>query len=362
MEEFFWRPFQRISRPRFPHAQTPTHSPQPSDYRHRVLPPNPPPPRISRRRVLQLAGSLLAGGAGVAMLSQTQPVRAAFSAIAEAFPAKSTPAPVTDPARSLGYFHGCFEVNTPAEVDTVAALGVNYTITYGDWSWASADPTAPLGRALARNGMKTFLNIEYPFLQCDNTGQGYLTNAETVRNLVRTFRDSPLLAGYWIKDDNCSQAQFGELNVLRELNHIIREIDPDPNHLIMPGFGEAYSVALNYQPGIADLLGFYPYPGWSRGPAQEVPDMLRIVRDRTPAGQTPPPFIGIYQAFATPPVRPILSVGSVVGDVAIYMAAGAVGVAAFGWDQAPPETFVAGNNDTLRAAIPAVTNWLKAHP
>jgi hypothetical protein len=321
------------------------------------------PRRFSRRRALQVAGGLLVGAVGLDVLGHTQPIEAAFTslaAFAQAFPApKPTAAAALSPL--AGYFHGCFEVNTPAEVATVAALGVNYTITYGGWSWASADPQDPMGKALARHGMRTFLNVEYPYLQCNSSGQGYLTDMAAVRNLVRQFRDSPLLAGYWIKDDNCSQTQYGEVNVLRELHQLIREIDPNPAHLIMPGFGEAYSVALNYQPGYADLLGFYPYPGWSRGPAVEIPEMLRIVRDRTPAGQTPPPFLGIYQAFATPPIRPILSVATVLANVATYIAEGAMGVAAFGWDQAPPETYVARNNATLAAAIPAVTQWLKAH-
>jgi hypothetical protein len=312
--------------------------------------------RFSRRNLLTWGGAALAAAAGLGIISQTKPAQSAFAALTHqpSQAVTATPQPSTNAAQSpFGYFHGCFEVNYPDEVDAVAALGVNYTITYGDWSWASADPTSAMGKALLRHGMKTFVNVEYPFLQCAN-GYGVVTGLDTIRNLVARFKDSPLVAGYWIKDDDCGSEGVAILG----LYNLIRSIDTNPQHYIMPGFGDAGSVSRNYTYGGGDLLGFYPYPGWSRGPALEVPDMLKIVQARTPAGQTPPPFIGIYQDFATPPVRPILPVANVLDQVQVYLHHGAVGVAGFGWDEAPPETYVARNNATLRAAIPAVTQWL----
>ena len=317
-----------------------------------------PPQHFSRRDLLAWGGAALAAVAGVGIISQTKAAKSALAAITHQAGLLATPVPIaTPPTRAatlpFGYFHACFEVNTPAQVDTVAALGINYTITYGDWSWTSADPTTSMGKALLRHNMKTFVNVEYPFLQCPD-GYGYVSQLDTIRNLVTRFKDSPLTAGYWIKDDDCGDEGVAILG----LYNLIRSIDTNPAHLIMPGFGDAGSVNRNYAYGSADLLGFYPYPAYSRGPVLEVPDMLRIVRDRTPAGATPPPFIGIYQDFASPPYRPILPVTNVIEQVKAYMTNGAAGVAGFGWSEAPPETYVAGNNATLAAAVPAVTQWL----
>ncbi len=311
---------------------------------------------LSRRDLLLRWGSAVAAGAvGLAALSQLPPSQALLASLHQTLaPAPKNSAATATPANShlpFGYFHAFFEVNTPAEVDQAAALGVNYTITYGDTSWSSADPASPMGKALARNGMKTFLNLEYPFLQCVN-GYGSL-DLDSVRNLVGKFHSSPLVAGYWIKDDDCGDQSVAIVGFY----NLIRSIDGDMSHLIMPGFGDAGSVARNYAHGCADLLGFYPYPAYSRGPAVETPDMLRIVRSRTPAGAQPPPFIGIYQDFATPPARPVLPVSNVLAQVKAYMDNGAAGVAGFGWE-APNETHVVGNDSTLRAAVGATTQWL----
>ncbi len=247
----------------------------------------------------------------------------------------------------LGYFHGFFEVNSPQEIADAASLGVNYTINYGDNSWSAADPTTAMGQAMTQYGMKTFLNVELPYLDCGTLDE------EGVRNLVTKFYTSPLVAGYWTKDDDCGD----ELDAVLRIAQIIRSIDTNPEHLIMPGFGDAGSVQRNYAPGQGDLLGFYPYPAYSRGPALEVPDMVRIVQQRTPAGQKPPLFIGIYQDFATPPERPLLPTSNVLDQVMAFLANGAAGVAGFGWE-APNEDLVVSNNATLRQSVGAVTDWL----
>jgi hypothetical protein len=317
--------------------------------------------RFSRRALLRWGGAALAAAAGLSVLSQTPPVQRGISAIVHAAggadPGQST-APAATPRMLGGYFHACFEVNSPAEVDQAAALGINYTITYYEASWASADVNDPLGKALLRHGMKTFVNLEYPFLQCPD-GYGHVSNLEEIRNLVARFKDSPLTAGYWIKDDDCTFTGDEQV-ALVGLYNLIRQIDDDPTHLITPGFGDAGSVARNYAHGCCDLMGFYPYPAYSRGPALEVPDMLKTVRERTPRGVQPPPFMGTYQAFATPPIRPVLPVANVIAQVQAYMENGAAAIAGFGWE-APNETHVISNDPTLRQAVGAVTQWLGQH-
>jgi len=316
-------------------------------------------PRFSRRDLLSWGGAALAAAVGIGAVSQTKQAKQAFAAIAhQSATAVPTSAPVAAPIGThlpFGYFHAFFEVNSPAEVDAAAALGVNYTITYYEVSWDSANPDTDIGKALLRHGMKTFVNLEYPFLKCPD-GYGHVSDLETIKNLVYRFKDSPLTAGYWIKDDDCTFVG-DEAVALVGLYNIIREIDTNPTHLIVPGFGDAGSVYRNYAHGCADLMGFYPYPAYSRGPAKEVPDMLRTVRERTPSGVTPPPFMGIYQDFATPPIRPVLPVSNVVAQVKAYMDNGAAGVAGFGWE-APNETHIAANDPVLRQAISAVTQWL----
>ena len=88
--------------------------------------------------------------------------------------------------------------------------------------------------------------------------------------------------------------------------------------------------------------------------------MLRAVRDRTPVGATPPPFIGIYQDFATPPYRPVPSVAEVVAQAQAYLDNGAAGVAGFGWE-APNESHIVANDPTLRQAVGAVSQWMTHH-
>jgi hypothetical protein len=250
-----------------------------------------------------------------------------------------------------GYFHGCFNLEQPAFAGPAAALGINYTITYEGASLAAADPENALGKALGRFGIRTFLDLYSPALSCRNgTGQ---VDAARVRELVGRFHTSPLLAGYWTKDDDCGS----EGGAVRELATLIRAIDANPRHLIMAGYGSAASVARNYEHGQADVLGFYPYPAAGPGPAVEVPAMLRLVRQRTPPGARPPPFIGIYQVFGAPPRIAVPTAAEVVRQVAIYRALGAVGVAGFGWVADGP-LHTPDNDATLRHAIAAVTDWM----
>lgn len=256
-----------------------------------------------------------------------------------------------NPAARFGYFHGAFTVNSLADVEQAAASGINYVMNYGDSSVAAADPSQPLGQALLRHRMWTFLNLEAGALSCTN-GTGTV-DTERVTNLVSLYQHSPLVAGYWIKDDDCGDERQAVLHIAR----IVRSIDTNPAHLLIPGFGDAGSVQRNYADGMADVLGFYPYPAYSRGPATEVPEMLQIVHDRTPGGKTPPPFIGIYQAFANPPDRPLLSMGDVLVQAQVFLDHGAAGLMAFGWE-ADTESQVASNTPLIQQEIQAVTQLL----
>lgn len=315
--------------------------------------------RFSRRDLLTWGGAALATAAGLGILSQTKPAKQALAALGHGGEPGAAPtataAPVTHKL-PFGYFHACFEVNSAAEAEAAAKIGINYTISYSQTSWDSADPATAIGQTLLRNGMKTFVNLEYPYLVCTDS-YGHVTNLEQVRNLVAQFKDSPLTAGYWIKDDDCTYTGDEQV-ALVGLYNLIREIDPNPAHLIMPGFGDAGSVYRNYAHGCCDLMGFYPYPAYSRGPALEVPDMLKTVRARTPPGAQPPPFMGTYQVFATPPIRPAPSESDILGEVQAYMENGAAGIAGFGWN-APNESLIISNYPPFYQAVSAVTQWME---
>ncbi len=316
----------------------------------------PVPRHVSRRLFLQVAGAAaILVAAGMAPTTEARGLRA---------PVRKRPKLGAPPISNLqsfhanapySYFHGFFNIRTPDEAASAAALGVNYVINYGDTSPASLDPDAPLGKALARYGMKSFLNIQDPYLQA--TCGGHPLDESGVRQFVARFKDSPLLAGYWTKDDDCS-GSMGPA-VLR-IAQLIRSVDPNPHHLIMPGFGDSGSVYRNYRHGQGDVLGFYPYPAYSRGPAYEVPRMLHIVRARTPRGAHVPAFIGIYQDFATPPRRPVPSQSNILRQVQTYLHYGAVGVAGWGWE-AVSETHVPANDPSMRPPVGAVTSYLRSH-
>lgn len=306
---------------------------------------------ITRRELLKAAPSALVGIAGLTWLYEQPMTRQVLDAFAAAMTMPRSPIANAPP----GYFHACFNLERPDDVAAAAAVGINYAFGYGSVSWRSLDPTDPLGQALTRYGMRAFLDIKSAALSC-HEGRGQV-NSSAVRGLVARFAGSPLLAGYWTKDDDCGT----EGAAVREIASIIRAIDPDPHHLIVPGYGDAAALARNYVHGQADVLAFYPYPAFSRGPAVEVPDMLRIVRERTPSGVQPPPFLGIYQVFGSPPSIALPTVDQVVAQVDTYRALGAVGVVGYGWEQRGM-THLPMNNVTLRDAIAAASRWMIAGP
>lgn len=260
--------------------------------------------------------------------------------------------PSQPPKFNHPYFHAAFTVNSIQDAELAASLGITHTIAYGNVSLASADPSSAMGQTLARLGMKTFLNVENPYLTCSH-GQGQL-DEQGVRDLVGRFYQSPVIAGYWTKDDDCGS----EASAVQRMYQLIRSIDPNPNHLIMPGFGDSGSVNRNYAPGQGDVLAFYPYPAYSGGPAFEVPRMLDIVRARTPRGQQPPPFIGIYQAFGNPPRQSTPSASAILNEVYTYVRYGAIGVGAYGMQGNAVDI---GDSPALRQAVADVSAYLHGH-
>jgi hypothetical protein len=326
-------------------------------------------PTISRRQAL-LRGAISAATVATcaAGLGQITKLRAfdwlrALLSKAPGAPASSlnpiasvvTPVSVlTAPIMPTGYFHGLFTVNTVTDIEHAAALGINFTVCYGWNSEQVADPGTPEGQAMIRHGMKTFLNIESRYLKCTD-GVGHLDDSG-IRQLVGRLKTSPIVAGYWTKDDDCGD----ERDAVKQAHDLIRSIDLNPRHLIMPGYGGADSVQRNYVHGQADLLGFYPYPTSGRGPSIEVPDMLRIVRQRTPPGAAPPPFIGVYQAFGNPPTRPVPTQAQILAQAQAYVSNCAIGLAGYGW-KSDEMSAVASSDAGIRAAVSAVSAWLSTH-
>jgi len=313
---------------------------------------------MSRREAFARSGvAALTLGAALAGARGSAAAAAGARASRGAVWADATPpaAPDAHPRLPAGYFHLAFTVDTPEQVAQAAALGITHTICYAGTSWGAAGLSTTLGYAMRQHGLKTFLNVQNPFLSCSR-GKGQL-DLKGLRDVVRRYHQSPILAGYWTKDDDCGQEADAVSRMYRE----IRAIDPNPNHLIMPGFSDARSVYRNYRHGQGDLLGFYPYPAYSNGPAYEIPRMLRIVRARTPRGHKPPPFIGIYQAFGNPPRRPVPSARNILSQARTYLNYGALGLGAFGWE-ADIESHVIKNDPTLQKAVGAVSAYLRAHP
>ena len=294
---------------------------------------------LTRRELLAAGGATVAVMTGCGLMGRMLPALQTQSA------------PHTPSRFPLGYFHGLFLVERPDEVELAARLGITHTICYGHTSIDSADPSTALGQALARHGMKTLLNM-IDFLHAED-GRVQLDVAGAAA-LVGRLHNSPLLAGYWTKDDDLGD----ERAAVVQLHRLIRAVDPNPAHLVVPGFGDADSVQRNYAPGQADVLGFYPYPAYSRGPAIEVPAMLRVVDERTNVDAVPPPFVGIYQAYSNPNHGSIPDVNAVLEQAQLFLSFGAIGLIGFSMETGT-EAFAVINDATLREAVSQVSQMLR---
>lgn len=116
---------------------------------------------------------------------------------------------------------------------------------------------------------------------------------EAFRAEIERIKDSPNLFGYYVLDDSPGDA----VSALRAMYKVIREVDPNLDHPVCAGFGDAGSVT-NFVPGVCDIMFIYWYPVSTTGyhreqTAYEVQYILSAARQRVPGI----PFVGIYQAF-----------------------------------------------------------------
>ena len=125
-----------------------------------------------------------------------------------------------------------------------------------------------------------------------------LCDSEGLRKEILAVKDAPGLWGYWLVDDNRPR----EIDSLREMSRIIRLVDIDaqgrPNgHIIVMGIGGSSAMA-NFDVGICDALGVYPYPYHAGKLDATTRNQMRFIMTRARSLQPDIGLIGIYQAFA----------------------------------------------------------------
>jgi len=125
-----------------------------------------------------------------------------------------------------------------------------------------------------------------------------LCDSEALRKEIVAVKDAPGLWGYWLVDDSRPR----EIDSLREMSRIIRLTDRDsqgrPNsHIIVMGIGGSSAMA-NFDVGICDSLGIYPYPYHAGKLDATTRNQMRFIMTRARSLQPDIGLIGIYQAFA----------------------------------------------------------------
>lgn len=256
---------------------------------------------------------------------------------------------------------GAFGVNTLEHIEGAAKLGMTLIYSYSSASARKQlDPEDPLGRAVLAHKMKvmyplcarfTRVRLARTIAPTDTTlpvkgeeptsamafpEQGYLMiegeridytgrtaesftgctrgaggtkaarhpaglllcNSEGLRQDLLAVKDSPNLWGYWLVDDNRPQ----EIDSLREMSRIIRSTDVDPqggptSHILVIGIGGSSAMA-NFDVGIGDALGVYPYPYHKGVLNPTTRNQMRFIMTRARSLQPDIGLIGIYQAFA----------------------------------------------------------------
>ncbi|MHB1036387.1 MAG: hypothetical protein ACYC35_18505 [Pirellulales bacterium] len=124
-----------------------------------------------------------------------------------------------------------------------------------------------------------------------------LCNSEPLRKEILAVKDAPALWGYWLVDDSRPR----EIDSLREMSRIIRMTDRDAqgrssHHIIVMGIGGSSAMA-NFDVGICDALGVYPYPYHFGKLDATTRNQMRFIMTRARALQPDIGLIGIYQAF-----------------------------------------------------------------
>jgi len=255
---------------------------------------------------------------------------------------------------------GAFGVDTREHVEGAAKLGMTLLYSYSpDSAKKQLDPNDPMGKAVAKHKMQAMYplcgrftqvrlareisptdvtipvvgeradsvisfpksgylmiegeRIEYATRTADafggcRRGAGgtraaphgtglLLCDSEALRKEILAVKDAPGLWGYWLVDDNRPR----EFDSLREMSRIIRLADRDaqgrPNsHVIVMGIGGSSAMA-NFDAGICDALGVYPYPYHAGKLDATTRNQMRFIMTRARWLQPDIGLIGIYQAF-----------------------------------------------------------------
>jgi hypothetical protein len=125
-----------------------------------------------------------------------------------------------------------------------------------------------------------------------------LCDSEALRKEILAVKGAPGLWGYWLVDDSRPR----EIDSLREMSRTIRLADTDaqgrPNsHIILMGIGGSSAMA-NFDVGICDAIGVYPYPYHAGKLDATTRNQMRFIVTRARSLQPDIGLIGIYQAFA----------------------------------------------------------------
>ncbi len=272
--------------------------------------------------------------------------------------------------------HGAFIASSVSDVDLAAQNGMSYIISYDPSVFAAG---SSVGQALLAHNMKAYMTlfsaISYQPGTCVITS-GDLQNA---KNLITNNYQSPIFGGYWIKDDDVrdSAGNYCDMKpALQQLHDLIRSIDPDPSHLILAGYGEPVGLQHNYTYGIADVIFFYPYPHYDGGTANVantlIPQMAQLVQqDQLPTGKTPPPIVGVYQAFegqrysfsdCHTPIADVveqLQPSDIDAVLQAYQQIHVTGVAAFSMGPACDVHQTAGNDPAMLSLVQEAWSWIQ---
>jgi hypothetical protein len=256
---------------------------------------------------------------------------------------------------------GAFGIDTLEHVEGAAKLGMTLVYSYSPQSAKKQlDPNDPMGKAVAKHKMKVMYplcgrftevrlareikptdatipvagerkdsvmafpesgylmiegeRIEYVSRTADEfrgcrRGAGLtkaaahgvgllLCNSDALRKEILAVKDAPGLWGYWLVDDSRPR----EIDSLREMSRVIRLTDRDarsrPNsHIILTGIGGSSAMS-NFDAGICDAIGIYPYPYHFGRLDATTRNQMRFIVTRARSLQPDVGLIGIYQAFA----------------------------------------------------------------
>lgn len=164
-------------------------------------------------------------------------------------------------------------------------------------------------------------------------GAGLLVcNSEALGKEIMSVKDAAALWGYWLVDD----MRRRERDSLREMSRVIRLTDRDEqgrpnNHIIVMGIGSSSAMA-NFDVGICDALGVYPYPYHFGKLDATVRNQMRFIMTLARSLQPDIGLLGIYQAFAShesPEWKDMPTPEQVREDMLSFYDWGADGVMAF---------------------------------